>query len=60
MTDLGLIPAAVTLAYVDGEYINDDPTPTPIVFKADRPFLFLIRDDNSGAILFMGYVKRMM
>ena len=28
----------------------------PVTFKADRPFLFFIIDDESGAILFMGKV----
>ena len=30
--------------------------PEPAVFRADHPFLFLIRHDASGAILFMGRV----
>ena len=33
--------------------------PTLPLFRADRPFVFAIRERNSGAILFMGKIARM-
>jgi serpin B len=33
------------------------PPPTPRYFRADRPFLFFIRDQKTGSVLFMGRVE---
>jgi serpin B len=32
------------------------PRDEPIVFRADHPFLFFIRDNASGVVVFMGRV----
>ncbi len=37
---------------------HDAVAPPPIVFRADRPFLYMIRDAGTGAILFIGRLER--
>ena len=44
---------ALSLALLAGHHRHHDP---PGVFRADHPFLFLIRHEKSGAVLFMGRV----
>jgi serpin B len=49
----GTEAAAATAMMVAGAAFNDDK-PKPKIFRADHPFLFLIRDSRTGMILFMG------
>lgn len=39
--------------------VSAAPPEDVVVFRADRPFLFMIRDNASGTILFMGKVARL-
>ena len=50
----GTEAAAATGIMMEATAMRNEPP--PIIFTADHPFLFLIRDNKSGGILFMGRV----
>lgn len=37
-------------------YAAVSATPSHLTYRVDRPFLYLVRDDPSGALLFVGRV----
>jgi serpin B len=53
----GTEAAAATAIVLEKKDAGDDKRPQPKEFRADHPFLFLIRDLRSDAILFMGRVR---
>jgi serpin B len=50
--------AAAATAVVTFHFVDDtlDSPPPPVVFHADHPFLYVIRDRKTGAALFLGRV----
>ena len=56
----GTEATAVSVVVMFSETSGDiDQEPPPVVFHADRPFMYLIRDVKSGTILFVGRVVRL-
>jgi serpin B len=53
----GTEAAAVTVVAMIGR-VNEVSPPVPPTFVFNRPFVYLIREKNSGAILFMGKMMR--
>ena len=49
----GTEAAAATVVTIGILAIVGEPFPTP-VFRADHPFLFFIRDTQTGSVLFLG------
>jgi serpin B len=56
MNEQGTEAAAATAVTFEDMAARGEEPPPPIVFRVDHPFVFLIRDNRSGAILFMGRV----
>ena len=54
----GTEAAVVTVVTMLTRGISQEPAPPPVVFKADRPFMFLVRENTLGSILFMGRVTQ--
>lgn len=55
VNDDGTEAAAVTIAYLTGSTWSQEKE-TYIDFVADHPFLFLIREETTGSVLFIGQV----
>jgi serpin B len=51
----GTEAAAATIVELRETSAGGDPTP---IFRADKPFLYIIKENSTGAILFMGKVGK--
>ena len=55
VNEKGTEAAAVTVV---GIVETSAPVTESVVFKADKPFIYMIQENSTGSILFMGTVKR--
>ena len=55
VNEAGTEAAAATMSGLLGRAVNFE-APPPVVFRADHPFLFLIREVETASILFLGRV----
>lgn len=56
VNEQGTEAAAATSTVMRATAVRRQIPEPPIIFRADHPFLFLIRDTRSGSILFMGRI----
>ncbi|XP_047108921.1 serpin B6-like [Schistocerca piceifrons] len=54
VNERGTEAAAATVLIAPGSSAPQFPPPTPVIFKADHPFMFFIVDDITRTILFAG------
>lgn len=48
--------ATAVVMSINTSLVIGPPPPPPVVFHADHPFAYVIRDRNTGAVLFVGRV----
>ena len=53
----GAEAVAVTIVEIKFQSFNIEPD--PILFRADHPFLYFIRDKTNGIILFIGQINEL-
>jgi len=56
-TDLAPIPASLGMPSAFDDRADFSGITTSVVLRADRPFLFAVRDVPTGAILYLGRVR---
>uniref|UniRef100_A0A453MVK9 Serpin domain-containing protein n=1 Tax=Aegilops tauschii subsp. strangulata TaxID=200361 RepID=A0A453MVK9_AEGTS len=52
----GTVAAAATVILLDGAALEESKPPHLVDFVADRPFLFAVVEERTGAVLFLGHV----